>query len=99
MFDDGHTILVGGDPTVPDFSKRLAFIDVLDGVAGQASDFAFTNVSTWTRKPYVGSYGSNGFRLDGSTGFTDSANGRSFTGTNMTEADNISFTDLPPYTT
>ena len=77
----------------------MAFIDILDGVAALPTDFAFDNGGIWTRKPYAGSYGTYGIRLDGTTGFTDRANGRSFTGVNMTEADNIDFTDLPPYTT
>jgi hypothetical protein len=99
FFTSGQTINVGNEPIFAFSAKRLAFVDVLDGVLAGPTDFAFDNGGTWTRKPYVGSYGSSGFCLDGSNGFTDtSINGRVFTGTNMTIGANIDIADLPPYT-
>lgn len=103
FFESFHTINVGNF-NVTGFTsyaaKRMAFIDVLDGVAALPTDFGFDDGGTWTRKPYTGSYGTYGFRLDGSNGFNDaSGNGRTFTALNMTSGDNIDFNDLPPYIT
>lgn len=99
FFTSGQTIYIGNDPIFAFSAKRLAFVEVLDGVLAGPTDFAFDNGGTWTRKPYTGSYGASGFRLDGSNGFTDvSGNGRVFTGSNMTIGANIDIADLPPYT-
>lgn len=100
FFVNGHKINVGNSDTAPLFhAKRLAFIEVLDGVDAAATEFAFDNGGTWTRKPYAGSYGTYGFRIDGSNGLNDaSGNGRIFTAANM-DASNLSTSDLPPYTT
>jgi hypothetical protein len=79
-------------------AKKMAFIDVLEGVAGTPTDFAFDDGGTWTRKLYAGSYGTYGFKLDGSSLFNDtSGNGQNFTGVNM-DASNLDPADLPPYT-
>lgn len=76
---------------------KMAFIDILDGVAGVPTDFAFDNGGVWTRKPYAGSYGTQGSRLDGSRGFIDaSPNGFTFSGVNMDQS-NLDYIDLPPY--
>ncbi len=98
FFSATHTIYIGNVPFSPT-AKRMAFIDVLDGISAAPTDFAFDNGGTWTRKPYTGGYGTYGFRLDGSNGFNDaSGNGRSFSGVNM-DASNLDAADLPPYTT
>jgi hypothetical protein len=98
FFIDGGGIFVGNG-SVSFNAKRMAFIQVIDGISLDPTSFAFDNGGTWTHKPYTGSYGTFGFRIDGSAGFNDaSSNGRSFTGNNMTIADNIDTTDLPPYT-
>jgi hypothetical protein len=78
-------------------AKKMAFIDVLEGVVGIPTDFALDNGGTWTRKTYTGSYGTYGFSLDGSDGFDDvSGNGQDFTGVNM-DASNLDAGDLPPF--
>ena len=89
-----------GNPTGETFqAKRMAFIDLLDGVSADASAFAFDDGGTWTRMPYAGGYGNGGISLDGSDGFNDvSGNGHHFTGINMTEGSNLDTGDLPPYT-
>lgn len=98
LFTTG-TLTVGNPLTLgTKVAKRLAFIDVLDGIALNPTNFAFDNGGTWTRQRYAGSYGPFGFKLDGTNGFIDVANNRTFTATNMTAVDNLSTADLPPYT-
>lgn len=98
FFNNGNTVNLGNlDPTY--HNKRLAFIDVLEGVSASPTDFAFDDGGTWTRMPYTGSYGTYGFSLDGTDGFNDvSGNGQHFTGVNMTVGGNLDTADLPPYT-
>jgi hypothetical protein len=95
-FTNGNTFSIGSTA----FSGKIAFFDVLDGVSAAPTDFAFNDGGTWTRIPYAGSYGNNGFGLDGSSGFNTTA-GQSFAfiGNNMTVGDNLDTADLPPYTT
>lgn len=98
LFVNGVDLLIGAGAT-DFFSGRLAFVDVLDGVSAAPTDFAFSDGGTWTRIPYAGSYGNNGFGIDGSDGFNTTA-GQSFafTGNNMTVGDNLDFEELPPFT-
>jgi hypothetical protein len=101
LFNNGFFFWIGAkyDPFGTPFPGKLAFIDVLEGVAALPTDFALSNGGVWTRKPYTGSYGTYGFRLDGSAGFNDvSGNGQHFTGVNMTAAANLDPADLPPFT-
>jgi hypothetical protein len=100
LFTNGREHQIGAEADINFWlDGKLAFIDVLDGVSVDANSFGFDDGGVWTRKPYTGSYGTHGFRLDGINGFNDSSgNGQHFTGTNMTEVDNISDADLPPYT-
>lgn len=98
FFNNGHTLSIGGSPAgFTESPIKLAFIDILDGVATDASSFAFDNGGTWTRKPYTGGYGVFGFRIDGSNGFND-ASGSGFTFSNRGGA-SLDAADLPPYTT
>lgn len=99
FFSNGNTLSLG-NTAITFQNKRMAFIDVLEGVSAAPTDFAFDDGGTWTRMPYAGSYGTYGFSLDGTNGFNDvSGNGQHFTGVNMTIEDNLDDADLPPYTT
>lgn len=101
MFTNGYTHLIGrtdDNQGVTRFDGKMAFIELIDGISLDPTSFAFNNGGIWTRKPYTGSYGPNGFALDGSAGvgIDVSGNGQHFTGVNMSSAD-LDFTDLPPY--
>lgn len=99
MFTNGFSHQIGMSQIFAEYANaKYAFIDCIDGLALDPTSFAFTNVSTWTRKKYTGSYGTYGFCLDGSDGFNDiSGNAQHFTGFNM-DATNISNADMPPFT-
>jgi len=100
MFTNGRLFVMGADELAGgDFSSgKMAFIDVIDGAQLDPTNFAFNNSGTWTRKKFVGSYGTYGFCLDGSDGFNDiGPNAQHFTGVNM-DATNISNADMPPFT-
>jgi hypothetical protein len=100
MFTNGRLFVIGADELAGgDFSSgKIAFIDVIDGLALDPTNFAFNNGGTWTRKKYSGSYGTYGFCLDGSDGFNDiSGNAQHFSGINM-DATNLSAADMPPFT-
>lgn len=100
FFLDGNSINIGNFDGSPHIAKKMAFIEVIEGQSLEPTEFAFDNGGTWTRKPFTGSYGTHGFRIDGSAGFNDAANGRVFNAaTGMTIAANIDTADLPPYTT
>lgn len=96
LFVSGDTIYIGGFAVGEEnFEGKIAFIDVLDGVAAEPTAFAFSKIGIWTRKPYRGPYGSNGFCLDGSVGFNDaSGNENHFTDNGGVALD---AEDLPPY--
>ncbi len=100
LFANGYQHQIGAWLDAPVyFQGKLAFIDVVDGLSLAPTSFAFNNGGTWTRSRYTGSFGTYGFRLDGSDGFNDtSGNGQHFTGTNMTLGANLDTGDLPPYT-
>ncbi len=98
LFTNGQTMSIGGGVGGTVTPKKLAFIDILEGVSADPTSFAFDNAGTWTRKRYTGSYGTYGFKLDGSDTFNDvSGNAQHFTGQNM-DASNLDAADLPPYT-
>lgn len=98
LFANGHTVYLGNADGLPPAAKKLAFMDLLEGVAAAPTDFAFDNGGTWTRKRYTGTYGTYGFKLDGTNGFNDtSGNGQNFSGFNM-DSSNLDLADLPPYT-
>jgi hypothetical protein len=96
FFNNGQTLLLSST-TLTYTAQKIAFIDVLEGVAADPTAFCVNVGGTWTRKRYTGSYGTYGFCLDGSNGFNDvSGNGQNFTGTNMDES-NLDTADLPPH--
>jgi hypothetical protein len=75
----------------------MAEFNFLDGIAvTDASDFGQTDSATgqWVPKKYTGSYGSNGFRLQGSDssdlGEDTSGNGNDFTSSGLAAADQMS---------
>jgi hypothetical protein len=80
------------------FAGRIAFVDIVQGLALEPSAFAFNKNGTWTRRPFEGSYGTYGFSLtgEGGLGVDRSGNRQHFTGTNM-DATNLDPEDLPPF--
>lgn len=96
MFQSGGRIEFGGYTDVDAFdAAKVAFIDIVSGQSLDPSAFAFDDDSTWTRKPYEGSYGNFGFSLDGSDGFNDvSGNGFDFSQSGGVQLDP---NDLPPF--
>jgi hypothetical protein len=97
LFENGWRCKVGATDSYF-LGGKMAFIDVIDGLAVPVTSFGFDDGGTWTAKLYTGSYGTYGFRLDGSDEFNDvSGNGQHFTPVNMTAGDNIDISDLPPY--
>jgi hypothetical protein len=100
MFAGGATMGWGAVPIdrAQHLNCKIAFIDVVEGLALTPSSFGFSDGGVWTRKPYAGSYGAHGFSLDGTAGFSDvSGNGQNFTPVNM-DASNLDPLDLPPHT-
>ena len=97
-FVNGAVHYWGADANPSYADGKLAFIDMVYGASHAPTDFAFDDGGTWTAKTFVGSYGTYGYRLDGTDGFNDvSGNGLNFTGSNMTIGANIDTGDLPPY--
>lgn len=98
LFTNGRQHQIGAWLDVPSFfNGKLAFIDVVDGLSLDPTEFA-EDVGFWRRKKYTGSYGTYGFSLDGTDGFNDvSGNGQHFTGQNMTTDANLDISDLPFY--
>ena len=78
------------------FDGYLAEIHVIDGTAKAATDFGETNSATgqWVPKAYSGSYGTNGFYIDGrdssDLGDDESGNGNDFASSNLAAADQMS---------
>lgn len=84
---------------VPTNPIKTAFFDIVEGTTGGATDFAFNNGGTWTRKPYAGAYGTHGWGWDGSDGFNSTAGViEALTANNVTTGSNLDFGDLPPWT-
>jgi hypothetical protein len=61
------------------------------------TDLGFDDGGTWTHKPYTGSYGTRGFRLDGTNGYISQVNAYDFTA-NDPDLPPLDTVDLPPYT-
>ena len=78
------------------FDGYLAEIHVIDGTAKAATDFGEINSDTgqWVPKAYSGSYGTNGFYIDGrdssDLGDDESGNGNDFASSNLAAADQMS---------
>ena len=77
------------------FDGYLAEIHYLDGLAYDPSFFGeFNDSGIWIPKQYTGSYGSNGFKIDGrdssDLGDDESGNGNDFTSNNLTASDQVS---------
>ena len=98
MFVSGNIWYLGNNPVFANFNtKKLAFIDLLQGTIAAPTDFAFNNGGVWTRKPFAGTRGPYGFALTGLGGLgVDLAGGMNFTPVNM-DASNLDFGDLPPF--
>ena len=77
------------------FDGYLAEINWIDGTAKAASDFGETNSNTgqWIPKRYGGSYGTNGFFIDGrdssDLGDDESGNGNDFSSSGLAAADHV----------
>jgi len=72
----------------------MAEIHFLDGLAYDPSFFGeFNDSGIWIPKEYTGSYGSNGFKIDGrdssDLGDDESGNGNDFTSNNLTASDQV----------
>ena len=72
----------------------FAEIHFLDGYAYDPSFFGeFNDSGIWIPKEYTGSYGSNGFKIDGrdasDLGDDESGNGNDFTSNNLTASDQV----------
>lgn len=97
--DDAAECYIGTISDTSGFMNgKLAFIDVVDGLSLTPSSFAFNNGGTWTRQPYTGSYGTNGFAFDGTDLDNVAGTAMSFTAVGM-DGTNLDSADLPPYTT
>ena len=73
----------------------MAEIHFLDGLGYDPSFFGeFNSSGIWIPKEYTGSYGSNGFKIDGrdssDLGDDESGNGNDFTSNNLTASDQVS---------
>lgn len=79
------------------FTGKMAFMELVDAASLDPSSFAFSDGGVWTRKPYTGSYGTNGWLMDGfgGAGVDASGGGNDFLNNGCTLDD----ADLPPYTT
>ena len=91
-----HRIGTEGGGSSQFFDGYLAEIHVIDGTAKAATDFGETNSDTgqWVPKAYSGSYGTNGFYIDGrdssDLGDDESGNGNDFASSNLAAADQMS---------
>lgn len=98
FFESGATLRLGGSSSagINLASIKLAFIDMIDGQSLDPTDFGVNDGGTWKRKKYTGSYGIQGFSLDGTgaTPGTDvSGTGKNFTSVTGVTLDN----ELPPF--
>lgn len=100
IFLSGRPLIFGSSETAASSSDflggKLAFMDFVEGASLAPTDFAFNNGGVWTRKKFTGSYGTNGFGLDGSSGLNTTF-GKAYT-FSQTGTITISSSDLPPYT-
>lgn len=84
----------GGTGTANRLDAYMAEIHFLDGLAYDPSFFGeFNDSGIWIPKEYTGSYGSNGFKIDGrdssDLGDDESGNGNDFTSNNLTASDQV----------
>ena len=97
-----HAIGASGDDTTSlnsqtprfHYDGYMAEIHYLDGYAYDPSFFGeFNDSGIWIPKEYTGSYGSNGFKIDGrdssDLGDDESGNGNDFTSNNLTASDQV----------
>ena len=97
-----HAIGASGDDTASlnsqtprfHYDGYMAEIHYLDGYAYDPSFFGeFNDSGIWIPKEYTGSYGSNGFKIDGrdssDLGDDESGNGNDFTSNNLTASDQV----------
>ena len=97
---NGQRTRVGADAsgTPVEYDGYMAEINMIDGQALTPASFGETNDDgVWVPKAYSGSYGNNGFFIDGrdssDLGDDESGNGNDFTSTGLTAADQV--TDTP----
>ena len=93
-FNTNTAHYIGGGPGVNKLDAYMAEIHFLDGLAYDPSFFGeFNDSGIWIPKEYTGSYGSNGFKIDGrdasDLGDDESGNGNDFTSNNLTASDQV----------
>ena len=81
--------------TTQNFDGYLAEIHNIDGQALDCNSFGeFNDSGIWIPKEYSGSYGTNGFKIDGrdssDLGDDESGNGNDFTSSNLAASDQVS---------
>ena len=84
----------GGTGTSNRLDAYMAEIHFLDGLGYDPSFFGeFNSSGIWIPKEYTGSYGSNGFKIDGrdasNLGDDESGNGNDFTSNNLAASDQV----------
>jgi hypothetical protein len=90
-----HRIGTEGGGSSQFFDGYIAEIHVIDGTAKAATDFGEVSTTTgqWIPKEYEGSYGTNGFYIDGrdssDLGDDESGNGNDFTSSGLAAADQM----------
>ena len=94
-FNTNTAHYIGGGPGSNKLDAYMAEIHFLDGLAYDPSFFGeFNDSGIWIPKQYTGSYGSNGFKIDGrdssDLGDDESGNGNDFTSNNLTASDQVS---------
>ena len=94
-FNTNTAHYIGGGPGTNKLDAYMAEIHFLDGLAYDPSFFGeFNDSGIWIPKQYTGSYGSNGFKIDGrdssDLGDDESGNGNDFTSNNLTASDQVS---------
>jgi len=92
---DVHYIGSRGGNSNTRIDGYMAEIHYLDGLAYDPSFFGeFNNSGIWIAKEYTGSYGTNGFKIDGrdasDLGDDESGNGNDFTSYNLAAHDQVS---------
>ena len=95
-FNTNTAHYIGGANTSSNrLDSYMAEIHFLDGLGYDPSFFGeFNSSGIWIPKEYTGSYGSNGFKIDGrdssDLGDDESGNGNDFTSNNLTASDQVS---------
>ena len=94
-FNTNTAHYIGGANTSSNrLDSYMAEIHFLDGLGYDPSFFGeFNSSGIWIPKEYTGSYGSNGFKIDGrdssDLGDDESGNGNDFTSNNLTASDQV----------